>query len=169
MTIPENTADGKKLWNGTTIRSLIIPVEQEPEFWSKVDKSSECWNWTGATWKGYGSFYVRDRIAHGRHLLAHRVAYALTKGQIPGDMTVDHVCRNRSCVNPNHLQLLSNEENLLRGEGICAKNARKQYCIRGHPLFGENLKIKRSPDGTVLGRSCRACDRLDVLRRRGKI
>lgn len=105
--------------------------------------ASSCWEWTGAIEKrGYGCY---------GNFRAHRIAYNLFVGPlIPGE-TIDHLCRNRRCVRPDHLEQVSIGENVLRGSGVTAINAQKTHCHRGHPLSGTNLKIK---DGW---RICRAC------------
>ena len=76
-------------------------------FWSKVDKSGQCWDWTATIHKtGYGSFRFKGKIA-----LAHRVAFELSKGPIPEGMQIDHTCRQRACVNPDHLRPVTNKQN----------------------------------------------------------
>ena len=110
-------------------------------FWEKVDKGgplfneTPCWVWTACTRKdGYGSILV-DRIAR----LAHRVGYELTHGTIEKGLTLDHLCRNRACVNPAHLEPVEFKENVLRGESFAATNSRKTTCPKGHALAGDNL------------------------------
>lgn len=124
-------------------------MSDEERFWAQVLMVESCWEWTGPRSNGYG----RIRAA-GRNMLAHRYAYELRKGPIPADLTVDHLCRNRGCVNPDHMELVPNVENVMRGESLHAANARKTHCKRGHELVGDNLRIR--PDGT---RKCRACER----------
>lgn len=105
------------------------PVEER--FWSHVtipgDKSS-CWEWSGATSSGYGKFWV----SRGKNAAAHRVAYELLVGEIPPGMVLDHLCRNRSCVFFEHLEPVTDRENILRGSGFSARNARKTECPQGH-------------------------------------
>ncbi|MDP9224875.1 MAG: HNH endonuclease [Actinomycetota bacterium] len=84
--------------------------------------------------------------------LAHRVAYELLVGPIPEGLTLDHLCRNTSCVNPQHLEPVTVRENVLRGMGWGAKNKRKTHCHRGHPFDAKNTL--RIPGGT---RKCRTC------------
>lgn len=82
----------------------------EQRFWSKVDKSGDCWLWLGPLTDGYGMFYKGSRM-HG----AHRISYEMAHGRIPADMQIDHICRTRACVNPGHLRLATikqNRENL---------------------------------------------------------
>jgi hypothetical protein len=75
-------------------------------------------------------------------------------GEIPRGMTLDHICRNRDCCNPAHLEPVTVKENILRGDSLSARNARKTHCHRGHPLAGDNLSLP--PSG---GRKCKACGR----------
>ncbi len=124
----------------------MIDAEQ---FWSKVEKVpfETCWLWGGAiTSGGYGS--VR---AGGRTCRAHRVAYELTNGPIPEGMEVDHLCRVRSCVRPDHLEAVTHRENVLRGVSVVAACAKKEACVRGHPF-------PRPSDG--VRRYCHPCQRL---------
>ena len=80
-------------------------------FWSKVDRSGSCWEWLAAKHKeGYGALAM-----NGKMLRAHRVSYEWLVGEIPEGLVTDHLCRNPSCVNPAHLELVTNEENLRRG------------------------------------------------------
>ena len=85
----------------------------EERFWEKVERipSSECWFWIAPLNSGgYGTFYWK-----GKRVGAHRAAYELFRGPIPDDREIDHLCRNRDCVNPDHLDLVTHRENLLRG------------------------------------------------------
>lgn len=120
----------------------------EDRFWSKVEKTDTCWLWTAAKDpKGYGRINVG-----GYTMLTHRLAYELVVGQIPEGLQLDHLCRNPGCVNPAHLEPVTNYENSMRGESLNAQNARKEHCKRGHSLSGDNLYI--TPTG---GRNCKAC------------
>jgi len=135
------------------VRTLQIPLLADEEihkrFWAKVIKTGGCWQWIGSKGgKNYGRFYFALQS-----YAAHRVAYTWGKGVIPQGLTLDHICRNSLCVNPDHLEPVTNKENVLRGVGITANNSRKTHCKRGHRLVGNNT-IKRR-----LGRECRECDR----------
>lgn len=108
----------------------------EQRFWDRVDVGTacECWNWKGGKdSKGYPLFWI-----NGKTIRAYRFIFDKINGPIPADMTIDHICRNHGCVNPDHLRLLTRGENVLIGVGPAAKNARKTTCKMGHPLVRTN-------------------------------
>ena len=117
----------------------------------------ECWEWTGAkTGLGYGNFYVA-----GRTVRAHRFVYEAARGAIPDGLVLDHLCRNPKCVNPAHLEPVTQRENILRGASDISSRATRTHCKRGHALAGENLQISK------LGhRQCAECKRLHNRNRR---
>ena len=110
-----------------------------------------CWEWKGAKSRGYGQIWNKDRNAQ-----VPRVAYTLWRGEIPTGLEPDHLCRNHACANPRHLELVTGRENVLRGIGPTAINARKTHCKRGHEFTPEN--IYRRP-GAPEGRECLTCKR----------
>lgn len=124
----------------------------EDRIWAKPG----CWEWLGSHFKttGYGLFHRPDPAGVWRSTVAHRVVYEVFVGPIPEGLEIDHLCRNRRCVNPNHLEPVTHRENGLRGESIFAKEARQTHCIHGHPFSGDNLRYK--PDGR---RRCMTCER----------
>ena len=127
-----------------------IPVAPEIRFDRYVDRSGECWLWTGAILNnGYGRF-SRGAKRDG-FVSAHRWSYEFYRGPIPQGLQIDHLCRVRHCVNPAHMEPVSAQVNVLRGEGITAVNAVKTHCIHGHELSGTNLYV------TGGHRQCRAC------------
>jgi len=125
-------------------------------FWSKVQVTPTCWNWIAPPdGKGYGRLQVNGHA----YELAHRIAWQLHhRERIPKGMHIDHLCRNRLCVNPAHLEVVTLKENILRGMGIAAVNAQKRFCIRGHEFNSENtfLNISKRRNGAVM-RGCRIC------------
>lgn len=115
-------------------------------------ESDECWLWAGTINNtGYGVL-KRGGTDHVV-VLAHRLAVQLDGREIPEGLVIDHLCRVRHCVNPAHLEIVTNRENVLRGVSPPSQEARKTHCKYGHPLSGENLA--HASNGR--GRICRAC------------
>lgn len=131
----------------TTDDGLVPNLDDR--FWSKVQFTPKCWEWTGAkNRKGYGEFKYL-----GQARRAHRMAYLGMVGPIPEGWTIDHLCRNKACVNPDHLEAVTNDENMRRSQPY---RDPKQECHKGHPYAGENLSVITRSDGRV-ERRCRAC------------
>lgn len=124
-----------------------MPTEER--FWSHVEKSDGCWLWIGTVLSGgYGQF----TDGRGRRTSAHRFAYELTNGPVSDGLHLDHLCRVRNCVNPDHLEPVTCRENVLRGIGPSAINAHRTECVNGHEFTPENTYV--TPDGR---RMCRIC------------
>jgi len=120
-------------------------------FWSRVDKSGDCWIWTaGVIQQGYGGFHP----SKGVMVLAHRWAYEQLVAVIPEGLVIDHLCRVRRCVNPAHLEPVTNGENLRRGAGYALRNGMRTTCVNGHEYTEENTY--RDPKGGI---RCRQCGR----------
>lgn len=112
-----------------------------------------CWEWTGGRdVDGYGRAWVPGLRRITR---AHRAFYEVFVGPIPDGLQIDHLCRNRCCVNPGHLEPVTAQENIRRSEGIQVLNSRKTHCLRGHAYDEANTYI--TPDGR---RDCRSCAQL---------
>lgn len=114
---------------------------------------SSCWGWDGyIDHHGYSSMRIGSRP--GRMYRAHRLSYQFFKGEISQGLELDHLCRNRWCVNPEHLEAVSHRGNILRGLSFAAENAAKTHCKRGHIFDEENTYI--TPRGLRNCRKCRA-------------
>ena len=128
----------------------MIMESERNRFFSKIDKTNSCWNWIGSIQNdGYSAFWL-----HGKSISAHRLSYELFIGKIPNDMVIDHLCRNRKCVNPKHLECVTQRINLLRGNTIQSENAMKTECKNGHPLSDNNLDKSQLRHGH---RVCKIC------------
>jgi hypothetical protein len=111
------------------------------------EPNTGCWIWMGSCGNGgYGGFYINRR-----RLIAHRIGYELLVGRIPKGLEIDHRCRVRCCVNPDHLEPVTRKENIRRGlRGILTT-----HCPRGHEYNESNTYWKKTPTGR--GRHCKAC------------
>jgi hypothetical protein len=117
---------------------------------------SGCWIWLGTVDRGgYGRFTIGRRASY-RSVGAHIISYILATGRKP-ESELDHLCKLRCCVNPDHLEPVTHRENLMRGDGFGAVNARKTHCVNGHEFTEANTYIWRG--GKVTMRTCRACGR----------
>ena len=141
--------------DGGSSKGAIMPKILNKTLWQRfrekfeINHKTDCWDWMAAkSSTGYGLFSVNAKL-----IRAHRFSYESQRGPIPEGLTLDHLCRNRGCVNPNHLEAVTSAENILRGVGFSALNAKKTHCPKGHPLSGENLL--NSP--SIKGRQCRIC------------
>ena len=123
---------------------------QLERFLSLVDKTSHCWNWKGVfNVYGYGLMHV-----NGPQIKAHRISYQEFNGPLDEKLVIDHICRNRACVNPKHLRQTTIKQNVLSGEGLSAINLTKDFCVREHPLLGVNLYLHKNK------RQCKECRKI---------
>lgn len=128
-------------------------------FESKVVRTDTCWLWTGATnSRGYGCWGV-----NGVSQLAHRVAYAVLVGPIPAGLTIDHLCRVKTCVNPDHLEAVTLRENIIRAHVAAGQT----HCINGHEYTPGNTYMKPRDQGAT-SRICRKCNYEACKRLRAK-
>ena len=113
-------------WGALSEKEQIAATERaKSRFWAKVDKSGECWNWTASTYSnGYGAF----RGADGRVNVAHRYACKISGREVPDELDVDHLCFNRACVNPDHVRLVTNKQNM---ENRAGPNSNCESGFRG--------------------------------------
>lgn len=147
----------------TTLSPLPTAEAWWPRFVAKIAVAENgCWHWTASIHPdGYGRFGINNRVYP-----AHRIAYLSVRGEIPSGLCIDHVCHNRDltcpgarkclhrrCVNPWHMETVTNVANVLRGQSHMAQQARATHCKNGHPFSGENLHR------TAKGRRCKTCSR----------
>jgi hypothetical protein len=126
-------------------------------FWTHVLKTEKCWLWIGCRLpSGYGKLRRK-----GKDWLAHRFIYTNLVGPIPEGLTIDHLCRVRNCVNPEHMELVTQGENTLRGESVSGLAARKTHCPQGHEYSGDNLILQKNGH-----RKCRFCVQVYDRKRR---
>lgn len=111
--------------------------------------TTECWIWPGGLTDGYGIITINNK----KHM-THRLMYTEKKGEIPANMELDHLCRQRACCNPDHLEAVSHRTNILRGNSFIHKQTQQTHCLRGHEFTAENTYLKRK------SRCCRECAKL---------
>ena len=122
------------------------------------DEMSGCWNrMRGNNKLGYSQIHVGRRT-----LASHRLSYEIYRGEIPSGLVLDHLCRNACCINPFHLEAVTQRDNILRGLGIPAVNARKTHCINGHVFDINNTRISAGSHGPM--RQCRKCNLASVYK-----
>lgn len=125
-------------------------------FWEKVDKSGDCWVWLASkNTKGYGKF-----SSNGVPVMAHRFSWEQVNGEIPRELVVNHLCENKPCVRPDHLELITNAENL-RYSGVGQKNAEhhksKTHCRNGHEYTKETTRQTFRKNRISISRRCMVC------------
>lgn len=124
---------------------MLIKAKHTRKFWSRIEKTDTCWLWHGVcNPNGYAHFKYGPR-GRQKMILVHRFAYELLVGEIPEGLTIDHLCRNKTCVNPAHLEPVTGRENTQRW------NALRTHCKYGHEFTTENTYIR------PLGRECKQC------------
>lgn len=109
----------------------------EVRFWQKVEKTDTCWLWTGATCRGYGTVWDGDRTVK-----AHRASWEMANGPIPDGLQLDHLCCTRLCVRPDHLEPVTQRENIARGPWgeMWRKRMEQTHCVNGHEFTPENTR-----------------------------
>lgn len=128
----------------------------EERFEAKVNRTATCWIWTaGTNGSGYGRFYVDGGMTY-----AHRYSYERSVGPIPSGLNLDHLCKTTLCVNPAHLEPVTQAENIRRGDWFIASNAAKTHCLYGHEYTESNTFRNRHGH-----RQCLTCRRKRDLKR----
>jgi len=167
--MPRRSATYPRRGTDTTEVSMRWNLTAEERFWSKVNRDGptptgrvdlgECWEWTASTsLNGYGQFFIDGHLIRAHHYLL---------GKPPAGFVTDHLCRNRLCVRPSHLEFVTHRENILRGEGpkllvLHHKNSNKTHCPAGHEYNSENTWIEKTG-----ARHCRLCGREKRRKARG--
>lgn len=128
-------------------------------FWDKVDKTGDCWLWRGYIKpNGYATFRLgKDKV------YVHRLSYEMANDKIPIGLVIDHTCSVRHCVNPSHLEAVTQRENLLRSPTIVSVESAKTHCSNGHEFNAMNTNYARGK------RHCRVCGRDYQRKRRAAI
>lgn len=132
--------------------TLVLKYYEKLHINSNTLKSpSGCWEWQGS--RNHGG-YARMTFRGNSNTRVHRIMYEVFKGKIPYTIVINHKCRVRHCINPDHLELKTIGENVLMGETLPAKQLLRTHCPRGHEYNEENTYITK-----VGGRDCRPCGR----------
>lgn len=158
-----------------TARTSWLNDSDRVRFWAKVDKggpfpdasdplvtapATPCWQWIAATHHGYGVL-TPSELRRGKTSVAHRIAYMEDVGDIPVGLQIDHLCRNRACVNPEHLEPVTQKVNQHRGGGWAGRHVRTTHCPAGHPYDEKHTQVDK-----IGRRKCRECHRIRENARR---
>lgn len=154
-------------WNGSGLPvhwarlRLVTPLQRWAAKVVLPVEPSGCWEWIGAkSENGYAKLHLL-----GKTVRAHRYSFGVFVGPIPEGLQLDHLCRNRGCVNPSHLRAVTQRVNVLVGQGIMAGFAKQTHCTRGHPFDERNTRMAKIGNG----RYCRVCARERERIRRLKV
>lgn len=140
---------------------MSVPVEELIARYVEPEPNSGCWIWVGhRNSTGYGAC-LRDR----KKVPAHRVIYERYRGPIPAELEADHKCRNRPCVNPDHIEPVTRRENVRRGVSPASRHMAQTHCSRGHEFNATDTYYRGGPKPN---RVCKWCRRIHDARRRAK-
>ena len=145
-------------------RLFVVPFDIR--FWSKVNKDGSipeyaphlgpCWLWLGSACKSNGGYYGSIRLTRSRkEIKAHRWPWEQLHGPLPQGRQLDHLCRVTLCVNPSHLEPVTQRVNIIRGTNRAAYYASRTHCEHGHAYTPENTRITKAG-----ARLCRICRRI---------
>src|ERR1039458_3434543 len=133
---------------------MEITIQIEQRFWRRVEQTEdECWEWLGGLDKdGYGQMTIR---CHGKQVCfrAHRLSLLIHQRPLEMGSQIDHLCRNKRCVRPDHLEVVTSKENNARSNSPSALNAKKTHCLRGHEFNATNSRIDKRGY-----RRCKLCE-----------
>lgn len=126
----------------------------QDRFWEKVIKknNNECWDWFGSKSRGYGNIGYK-----GKTYKAHRISFLLAGHNLDPMLTIDHLCMNKLCVNPDHLEQVTIRENILRAKGRAFENLIKTHCKQGHKFTKKNTYTVNQKGRMLPGRQCITC------------
>src|SRR3990167_5119238 len=136
-------------------KSILARQKTQARFWSKAQKTAGCWNWLGRLNHGYGTFVLAGE-ARRFNRRPHRIAYGYLRQEVPAHMTIDHLCRNRGCVNPAHMEVVTMGANNMRGNSPSSLNKKKTACRHGQLFTEDNTYAEK---GKPNERVCRTCKR----------
>lgn len=126
----------------------------------KINQESGCWEWTGYLTVGYGNIKIGNE-----NFLVHRVSYSIFKNKDISNLIIDHKCRNRKCVNPDHLRVADSFKNTTENSiGIASINLSKTHCLNGHEFTEENTRTRKDR----VARNCKKCEQIRYLKNRNK-
>jgi hypothetical protein len=126
----------------------------------RIIDSNNCWNWTMYVEpRGYGRIRYK-----GKTTTPHKVSYLEFVGLIPEGLELDHLCKNKKCFNPDHLEPVTRKENNIRSNCSSAINSRKTHCKKGHEYSGDNLRTWKNTGGK-LTRRCGECEKIRMKKR----
>lgn len=124
-----------------------IPVFSNHEKFLKnitIDQESGCWNWSGVMQLGYGCFCIKNELGKWKAYKSHRISYELFIGKIKPKFLIDHICKNKKCINPDHLrQVTARINSIENSSGPAFQNSLKTHCSKGHELTEKNTHISK--------------------------